>query len=378
MNGIIRKDSPLSTFLWWLRKVAEACNHPVLLCQRILKTKFCFLCLGFRRGKQLWVAVSVSSPLGKVGRRDWGDLQQIWSDYWLLLANPTLAWPCYQMGPIPGLWSITAQWGDSRLSNRLVASIIKGRRRRRKRRGRLAQLVPWRAKHGTRVECARTSWKCRDELNGKGTSWLTSQRSVDRRIFRRKPVRRRRTRPCRWLARLVPVPVNSVEITKDHFDEFDQCHHVSYRCNLLPLQIFFWSLLLNLILKTLCSSLGWILKITTCSRNLHFPMSFPASPMPSTDWCSPFTTRSLSPLHLSLKLLLHPDFCLLCLLLLLTLWRVFSQHLLHSWRGCTLTSRFLAAIVALHFTLVSCWEVNSFTQSKTLELNFTPFYNEQN
>ena len=43
------------------------------------------LCLGFRRGKQLWAVVSVSSPLGRVGRRDCGDLDQI-IGYWFAAA----------------------------------------------------------------------------------------------------------------------------------------------------------------------------------------------------------------------------------------------------------------------------------------------------
>ena len=41
------------------------------------------------------MAVSVSSPLGKVGRRDWGDLQQILPDYWLLLDQACLGVNCF-------------------------------------------------------------------------------------------------------------------------------------------------------------------------------------------------------------------------------------------------------------------------------------------
>ena len=58
-----------------------------------------------------------------------------------------------------------------------------------------------------------------------------------------------------------------------------------------------------------------------------------SSPMSSTEWCSSSTGCSPPLLHLSPQLLLHSSHHRL---LLLTLWRVFSQHLFHSWGGCTL------------------------------------------
>ena len=94
--------------------------------------------------------------------------------------------------------------------------------------------------------------------------------------------------------------------------------------------------------------------------------------MPSTDWCSSSAGSSLPPLHLSLQLLLHSNFCRLCLLLILTLWWVLSQHLLHCWRGCTLRSRFLAALVALHLTPSVCGSV----MVRVAKGQF--FYTEQN
>ena len=49
-------------------------SHSFIL-DGLLMIKKSHLC--FRRGKQLWAAVSVSSPLGRVGNRDWGDLNKI-------------------------------------------------------------------------------------------------------------------------------------------------------------------------------------------------------------------------------------------------------------------------------------------------------------